>query len=100
MYTVSNGKKEYLEPYTKEQVDQLLSSRDIILKRNKLYDACYIANMCANDYLGKSVPDEIHLAMFIKDAVDDPDAEEGFIFNRWYADQIFMNNPIDWDEMI
>lgn len=99
MYTVSNGKKEYLEPYTKEQVDQLLSSRDIILKRNKLYDACYIANMCANDYLGKSVPDEIHLAMFIKDAVDDPDAEEGFIFNRWYADQIFMNNPIDWDSM-
>jgi hypothetical protein len=32
--------------------------------------------------------------------IDDPDAEEGFIFNRFYADTMFMNNPIDWDEMV
>ena len=100
MYTEENGKKKKLKPYTKEQVDNLLSSYDIELKHNKMYDACYVANMCANDFLGKSVPDEEHLAMYIKDLLDDPDAEEGFVFNRFYADTMFMNNPIDWEEMV
>lgn len=100
MYTEVNGKKEYLQPYTREQVNRLLSSYNISLNRDKLYDSVYVANMCANDYLKKSVPDEQHLAMFIKDTIDDPDAEEGFIFNRWYADQVFMNNPIEWEDMV
>ena len=100
MYTEVNGKKEHIKPYTKEQVDSMLESYGIKLNRNKLYDACYVANMCANDYLEKSVPDERHMAMFIKDMIDDPDAEEGFIFNRFYADTMFMNNPIDWEDVI
>ena len=100
MYTEENGKKKKLKPYTKEQVDDLLSSYDIELGHNKMYDAVYVANMCANDFLGKSVPDEKHLAMYVKDLLDDPDAEEGFVFNRFYADTMFMNNPIDWEEMV
>jgi len=100
MYTEENGKKKKLKPYTKEQIDNLLSSYDIELKHNKMYDACYVANMCANDFLGKSVPDEKHLAIYVKDLLDDPDAEEGFVFNRFYADTMFMNNPIDWEEMV
>ena len=100
MYTEENGKKKKLKPYTKEQVDNLLSSYDIELEHNKMYDACYVANMCANDFLGKSVPDEKHLTMYVKDLLDDPDAEEGFVFNRFYADTMFMNNPIDWEEMV
>lgn len=100
MYTEVNGREEHLNPYTKEQVESLLESYGIKLKRNKLYDAVYVCNMCANDYLGKSVPDEKHMAMFIRDMIDDPDAEPGFIFNRFYADTMFMNNPVDWDEML
>ena len=100
MYAETNGKKEYFRPYTKEQVEDLLKEYGITLKRNKLYDACYVCMMCKNDFLGKSVPDEEHLAMFIRDMIDDPDAESGFIFNRWYADQMFMNNPIDWEDFI
>jgi len=94
------GREERIKPYTKEQVERLLESYGIKLKRNKLYDACYVACMGKADYLGKSVPDEKHLAMFIRDMIDDPDAEEGFIFNRFYADTMFMNNPIDWDACI
>lgn len=100
MYMEVNGKKEYIKPYTKEQVDEMLESYGIKLKRNKLYDACYVANMCASDFLGKSVPTEQHLVMFIQDMIDDPDAEEGFIFNRWYADTVFMNNPVEWEDML
>ena len=100
MYTTVNGRREYIKPYTKEQVDDMLEVHGIKVKRAKLHDACYVANMCKADYLDKSVPDEQHLAMFVKDMMDDPDAEEGFIFNRFYADTMFMNNPIDWEEMI
>lgn len=91
---------EEVKPYTKEQVENLLASYGIKLKRNKLYDHVYVANMCAFDFLGKSVPDEQHLAMFIRDMIDDPDADSGFIYNRFYADCMFMNNPIDWDSML
>ena len=100
MYNMVNGKKEYITPYTKDQVEELLDSYGIKLKRNKLYDAVYVACMCKADFLGKSVPTEEHLAMYVRDLIDDPDAEEGFIFNRFYADTMFMNEPIDWDEMI
>lgn len=94
------GDEEKIKPYTKEQIERLLESYGVKLKRNKLYDACYVASMCKADYLGTSVPDEQHMALFIRDTIEDPDAESGFIFNRWYADQMFMDCPIDWDEMI
>ena len=100
MYRVVNGKSEYIEPYTKEQVDQLLAKYGITLKRNKLYDAVYVANMCKADFLGEAVPNEMCLAKYIKDVIDDADAEEGYIFNRFYADCMFMNNPIDWEDMV
>jgi len=100
MYRKVNGKKEYMNAYTKEQVDKILAANNVILERNKLYDACFVFTMCAADFLGKSVPNEQYQARYVKDLIDDADAEEGFIFNRWYADQMFMNNPIDWEDMI
>jgi hypothetical protein len=100
MYKEVNGKREYIQPYTKQQVDSLLSSWNVKLERNKLYDAVYVANMCKADFLGKSVPDEAHLALYVKDVIDDADAEDGYIFNRFYADCMFMNNPIEWEDMI
>ena len=100
MYKEVNGKDESLKPYTKEQVDSLLEAYNINLKRKKLYDHVYVANMCAADFLGKSVPDEKHLAMYIKDVIDDADAESGFIFWRFYSDCMFMDNPIEWEDML
>ena len=100
MYKESNGKKEYIRPYTKEEVDAMLEGYNVKLKRSKLYDAVYVANMCQADFLGSSIMTEEHLAKYVKDVIDDADAEEGYIFNRFYADTIFMNNPIEWDDMI
>lgn len=100
MYTKQSDNKEYIKPYTKEQVDAMLRSYGVKVERNKLYDAVYVANMCKADFLGKSVPDEAHLAMYVRDVLDDPDAEEGFVFNRFIADCYFMNNPIEWEDII
>lgn len=100
MYTEVNGKKEYITPYTKEQIDEILNSYGVNVKRSKMYDACYVGNMCKADFLGKSVPDEKHLALYIKDVIDDADAEEGYVFNTFYANSIYNNCPIDWDDMV
>ena len=100
MYKEINGRNEPIQPYSKEQVENLLRQNNISIKRGKLYDCVYVANMCQADYLGKSVPDNSHLAMFVRDMVDDPDAEDGFIFNRFIADCMFMNNPIEWEDVI
>lgn len=100
MYKDINGKKEYIRPYTKEQVDEMLESYGVKVHRAKLYDTVYVANMCKADFLGKSVPTEEHLAKYVKDVIDDADAEEGYVFNRFYADCMFMDEPIEWDEMV
>jgi hypothetical protein len=100
MYVKVNGKKEYIDPYTKEQVDNILDAYGIKLKRNKLYDAVYVANMCKADFLGKSVPTEEHLAKYVKDVIDDADAEDGYVFNGFYAKCVYCNDPIDWDDMV
>lgn len=91
---------EELTPYTKEQVDKLLETYNVRPHRGKLYDAVYVANMGLFDYLGRSIPDEKHLAMFVKDMIDDSDATDGFIFNRFVADSYYMNCPIEWEDCI
>ena len=100
MYKMVDGKEEYIKPYTKEQTENLLESYGIKLKRGKLYDAAYVASMGAADFLGKSIPDEKHLAMYVKDVIDDADADDGYVFNAFYAKCMFCDDPVDWEDMI
>lgn len=94
------GKIKPLVPYTKEKVDELIRTHNVKIERNKLYDAVYVANMCKADFLGSSIQNEQQLILYVKDVLDDVDAEEGYVFNRFYADTIFMNYPIEWEDMI
>lgn len=94
------GKKERIEPISKEKVDELLTRYGIKLENNALYDYVYVANMGKADYLKSSIPDEAHLALYIKDTIDDPDAPDGTTMRRWYATMIAAGEPIEWDEML
>lgn len=40
------------------------------------------------------------MAQFIKDCVDDEDQQDGFIFNRFYADTSFNGVGIPWEEIL
>ena len=91
----STGKKERIEPISKEKVDELLTRYGIKLENN-----VYVANMGKADYLKSSIPDEAHLALYIKDTIDDPDAPDGATMRRWYATMIAAGEPIEWDEML
>lgn len=96
MYT-DDGK---LSPYNKEQVQNMLSSYNIKLKNDQLCDSVYVANMCKADFLGSCITDEKHLALYVKDVIDDPDGYDGIVFNRWYADMCYTGVAIDWGEML
>ena len=96
----NSGKEVPLQPYDKEKVEGLLKAQNIVLENNQLYDFVYVANMCKADFLGSSVPDERCLSLYIKDVIDDVDAPDGLVFNRWYADISYMGIAIDWEEML
>ena len=97
---VSNNKQEPIVPLTKSQIDNILSTSGVTLQNNQLYDYVYVANMCKADYLGSSINDDAHMALYIKDVIDDDDGYDGLVFNRWYADMCRKGIAIDWEEML
>ena len=93
----SNGKEIALEPITREQLDNMMKQSNVHLTNNdNPYDAVFVANMCKADYLGSSVPDGLHLCLYVKDVIDDVDGYDGIAFNRWYADMCRKGIQVDW----
>lgn len=96
---VGNAEQKII-PVVKEKVDTMLKQYGIELKNNQLYDYLYVANMCKADFLGSSIADERHMALYVKDVIDDDDAYDGIVFNRWYADMCRKGIAVNWEEMI
>lgn len=93
----SNGTEVALEPITREQLDNMMKQSNVHLTNNdNPYDAIFVANMCKADYLGSSVPDGLHLCLYVKDVIDDVDGYDGIAFNRWYADMCRKGIQVDW----
>jgi len=95
-----NGKMQKIQPITREELKNLMSMNGFVLENDQLYDSVYVANMCKADFLNSSIIDEIHMLKYVKDVIDDPDAVDGLVFNRWYADMCYMGIAIDWEEML
>ena len=96
----STGKEEPIEPWSKEQVDELLKKTGVKLDNDIMHNATFVCNMAVADYYKSSIPDEIHLAMFIKDYIDDVDASTEIPFRRWVATMVGNGTPIDWEEIL
>jgi len=56
--------------------------------------------MCKADYFGSSIVDEPHLALYIKDTIDDEDAGDGTTMRRWYATMVANGEVIDWEDFV
>lgn len=87
-------------PIDKLRADEILKIHNIKLSHNELYDYVYVINMGNNDFMGSSITDEKHLAMYVKDVIDDRDGYDGIVFNRWYADMVRIGIPIEWEDML
>ena len=90
------GRPEPLEPWSKDQVDELLQKYGVRLEKKVGFDYVYVANMAKADFFRSSLPDEQKVAQYIKDVVDDVDASDGEIFLAWYAKTIARRMPVDW----
>ncbi len=96
----TTGEKERIEPLTKERVEELLAKYGIELEHNTEYDFVYVANMGRADYFKSSIPDEQHLARYIKDVIDDPDNKGGNVFRHWLTDMDKKGEPILWEDIL
>ena len=96
----ATGKKERIEDPTKEKVDEILKRYGIVLEHNKGYNYLYAFAMGMSDYYKSSIPDEQHLALYVKDVIDDPDNKGGNVFRKWYADCIAKGDPVDWEDLL
>lgn len=98
--TDDTGKRSYIKSMSKIEVDTLLEKHKINLENKIGYDYVFAANMCKADYLGSSIEDDLHLALFVKDYVDDKDGYPELPFTRFYADCIGTGKPIIWEDLI
>ncbi len=97
---VATGKKEPVEPVSKEQCEELLKKHGIRLDYNEGHNFVYAANMIKADYWKSSIEDEAHMARMVKDIIDDPDMPGGAVFRKWLAACDETGTLIDWDELL
>ena len=85
---------------SKEEVDAILKRNNVEIKNDEGYDAVFVMHMGLSDYFGSSIMDELHLAMYVKDVLDDEDGYEGIALTRFLADCNAKGVPIIWEDVI
>lgn len=93
-----NGQK--LKMKTKEEVDAILKSYNVEIENDYGYDSVFVMHMGMSDYMGSSIPDEMHLAKYVKDVLDDKDGYDGIALTRFLADCSAKGVPIVWEDVI
>lgn len=96
----ATGKDEPIEIKKKEEVEEILTKYGVKLENNRGYDFVYVYHMAYSDYFKSSIIDEQHLAMFVKDYIDDPDNKGGNAFRKWYVDCIAKGIPVEWADLL
>lgn len=93
------GKQQ--KPLEKKEFDDVMRAYGITLKRKDgFYDGPYVWSMAKSDYLGKSIIDEQHLAMFVRDYIDDEDGNPTRAFDEFIANCNAKGVDIPWADLI
>lgn len=96
----NSNKLEPIEPWHKDQVEDLLSRNGVTLTDSIMYDHVYVANMCKADYYKSSIPDEAHIALYIKDTLEDADGSDELPFRCWLQRCIAMGEPVEFEDLL
>lgn len=89
-----------VELLSHDAVCEMLRLNGIELKDAIGYDADYVLHMAKADYYGSSIMDDQHLALFVKDYLEDPDGYDEVAFTRFYADCIGKGEVIPWEDVV
>ena len=89
------------EVMDRKRFDTLMMSYGQRLERTSgYYDGMYVWAMAKSDYLGGSLPDEKHLAMFVKEYTDDIDGNPTRAFDEFFINCTRKGVDIPWEDMI
>lgn len=102
MYKRNSGsnKPERIDPVTMDQYKEIMTKYGIKVDNDIMCDGLYVINMGKAKYHKSSIPDEQHLAMFVKDTLDDVDGADGNVMRCWYAKMVGSGIPVDWEEIL
>ena len=89
-----------LKAVDRDKVEETLRAHGVIIDNDYGYDAAYVWMMGTADYLGSSIVDEPHLALFVKDYLDDRDGSPSRAFDEFYAKTVALGIPIVWEDVI
>ena len=98
MMTMRDGGR--VKAVDKDVFEERMKANGVTLQNDMGYDGPYVWCMATADYLGSSVPDEAHLAKYVKDYADDPDGSPTRAFDEFYAKTLALGIPIIWEEII
>lgn len=85
----------------KKQFDDTMKAYGLELEqKGGFYDGPYVWAMAKSDYMGSSITDERHLALFVKDYIDDIDGNETRAFDEFYINCIAKGIDIPWEDII
>ena len=94
-----SGKKVSLPD--KKQLDNILASNNVTIERSEgFYDPLYVWCMARADYFGSSIADDMHMARYVKDFLDDPDGNPTRAFDEFYVNCVAKGVDIPWEDMI
>lgn len=92
--------EEKIPMKSKEKVESLLHTYGVEIENDRGYDKVFVYHMGVSDYLGDSVPDDAHLARYVKNVLDDKDGYDGIALTRFLADCNGKGIPVIWEDMI
>ena len=95
-----DGKEQHAEMIDKDSVEELLRMHGVTLEQPKGYDHVYVANMAKADFWKSSISDEAHLALYVKDVMEDVDASDETVFRQWLAKMVGDGMPVIWRDLI
>lgn len=64
------------------------------------YDPLYVWCMAKADYYGSSITDEAHLALYVRDYIDDPDGNPTRAFDEFMINCSAKGIDVPWNELI
>lgn len=89
-----------IQPVTKHELEELMKQHGLRLKNDIGYDAVYVFNMAMADFYGSSIADKMHVAMYVRDYLDDPDGTPTRALDEYVGRCIGAGMPIMWADML
>lgn len=84
----------------KEQVMDILRRNNVTVEEDMGYDIPYVFMMAKSDYMGSSIPDELHLAKFVNDYIGDVDGYETRAFDEFMAKLCATGMSVPWEDLM